>query len=78
MRAVRRVLLTVVAVGAGALVFAAGGPAASGGGSFPVWVETTSYPWVQPPPGTGVTGPQGTVAQQVCTSVQLPCTIPLK
>lgn len=79
MPAVRRALVTVVAVGASALTFATGGPAAAGAGSsWPAFIQTTSYPWVQPPPGTGATAPQGPVAQQICRSVQLACTIPLR
>ena len=79
MRAVRRALVTVAAVGASALAFATGGPAAAGSGnSWAAFIQTTSYPWVQPPPGTGVTAPQGPVAQQICRTVQLACTIPLR
>ncbi|HEY6960330.1 MAG TPA: hypothetical protein VI408_00430 [Gaiellaceae bacterium] len=44
--------------------------------AVPVAVQTTSYPWVQPPAGVGVAAIRpAEVAPLTCSSVQPPCWI---
>ncbi len=80
MRAVRRALLAVVAAVAVALAAAVnvtGSPVGTVG-AMPSAIQTTSYPWVQPPAGVGVTALQPMVVQATCSSVQPPCLIGMR